>query len=72
VISDHDDGLHIETPEASTTYKWDRLGRAQIIADRLFIMIDGNCGLVVPQRRTSRENLERLADVIELGSSASS
>ena len=71
VISEHRDGLNMETPEVSTTYKWDRLGRAQIISDRLFVMIDGNCGLVIPQRATNRENLERLAAVIQLESPTS-
>ena len=55
----------IETDSVRTIYKWNRLGDARFIANRLFMKIDGNCGLVIPARTTTRNNLTCLIEMID-------
>ena len=65
-VSDHSEGLEIESPQVKTIHKWESLGEARLIAGRLFVMIDGSCALVIPKRATTGENLDRLKATVSL------
>ena len=54
------EGLVAETPEVRTTYKWATVGRCRKYGSRLFIMISDGCALVVSDRSTNGENMDRL------------
>src|SRR5690348_13862353 len=54
------DGIVGETPQIRTTYKWATIGKAKKIGPRLFIMITDRIALVVPDRSTSADNMDRL------------
>lgn len=53
-------GIVTETPQIRTTYKWATIGRVKKVGSRLFIMITERIALVVPDRATSSDNMERL------------
>jgi hypothetical protein len=54
------DGIVGETPQIRTTYKWSTIGKAKKVGPRLFIMITDRIALVVPDRSTDPENMDRL------------
>jgi hypothetical protein len=54
------EGIVGETPQTRTTYKWATIGKAKKIGSRLFIMITDRIALVIPDRSTSPENMDRL------------
>ena len=60
VVSDSDEGLQVETEQVRSVYRWDRIKPSRRFAGRLFVMIDKNCGLVIPERATTAENFARL------------
>lgn len=66
VVSEGLDGLQVETSLATTTYRWQHLGKTSIIFSRLFVMIDGNRAIVIPERATTRGNLEAAAERIAI------
>ena len=61
LVSHSDEGLQIETGQVRSIYRWDQIGPSRRFAKRLFVMIDKNCGLVIPERATTGENFVRLA-----------
>jgi hypothetical protein len=54
------DGIVGETPQVRTTYKWSTIGTVKKVGSRLFIMITDRLALVVPDRSTSQDNMDRL------------
>ncbi|MCA1654560.1 MAG: YcxB family protein [Sphingomicrobium sp.] len=54
------EGIVGETPQVRTVYKWSTVGRAKRVGSRLFIMITDRVALVVPDRSTSPDNMDRL------------
>jgi hypothetical protein len=54
------DGIVGETPQIRTTYKWATIGKAKKVGPRLFIMITDRIALVVPDRSTTPDNMDRL------------
>jgi hypothetical protein len=64
VISASGEGLVLETADVRTTYKWATLGSVRYFRRRLFVMITGNCALVIPERATTPSNLAALAQLI--------
>ena len=54
------EGIVGETPQIRTTYKWTTIGKAKKVGSRLFIMITDRIALVVPDRSTSPDNMNRL------------
>ena len=63
-IATSDEGVVVETAEVRTAYKWGALGSVRYFRRRLFVMITGNCALVIPERATTRANLEVLAQLV--------
>jgi hypothetical protein len=58
------EGLVVETADVRATYKWSALGSVRYFRRRLFIMISGKCALVIPERATTRSNLEVLEQLV--------
>jgi hypothetical protein len=58
------DGIVCETPQVRTTYKWSTIGKAKKVGPRLFIMITDRIAIVVPDRSTSPDNVERLLETL--------
>jgi hypothetical protein len=54
------EGIATETPQVRTTYKWSTIGTAKKVGSRLLIMITDRLALVVPDRSTSQDNMDRL------------
>jgi hypothetical protein len=54
------EGIVGETPLTRTTYKWSTIGNVRKVGSRLFIMISDNIALVVPERATTPENIDRV------------
>jgi hypothetical protein len=54
------EGIVGETPQIRATYKWSTIGKAKKVGSRLFIMITDRVALVVPDRSTSPDNMNRL------------
>ena len=58
------EGIVGETPQIRTTYKWSTIGKAKKVGSRLFIMITDRVALVVPDRCTTPDNMNRLLATI--------
>jgi len=58
------EGLVAETPSLRTTYKWSTISTVRKIGSRLFIMISDGCALVISDRTTSPDNMDRLMATI--------
>lgn len=54
------EGIVGETPQLRITYKWSTIGKAKKVGSRLFIMITDRMALVVPDRSTNPDNMDRL------------
>ena len=54
------EGIVAETPQMRTTYKWSTIGKVKKVGPRLLIMITDRVALVIPDRSTSPDNMERL------------
>ena len=61
VVTGDSEGLAIETQQVRSVYRWEQMGPSRVFSDRLFVMIDKNCGLVIPKRATDAENFAKLA-----------
>lgn len=55
-----EEGIVAETPNAKVTYKWVTVRSAKQVGSRLFIMISDGWALVISDRVTSPDNMERL------------
>ena len=58
------EGIVGETPQMRTTYKWSTIGTAKKVGSRVFIMITDRMALVVPDRSTTPENMNRLLETL--------
>jgi hypothetical protein len=54
------EGLVADTDKVRTTYKWATIGSVRKVGPRLFVMVSKQCAIVVPDRATSRENMQAL------------
>ena len=54
------EGIIGETPQTRTTYKWATIGTVKKVGSRLFIMVSDSVALVVPERSTTPENIDRV------------
>jgi hypothetical protein len=54
------EGIVGETPQIRTTYKWSTIGKAKKVGSRLFIMITDRIALMVPDRSTDPDNMDRI------------
>ena len=63
MITCDSEGLAVEIPQVRSVYRWDRIGPSRVFASRLFVMIDKNCGLIIPERATAPENFDKLARI---------
>ncbi|MEG3176228.1 hypothetical protein U1872_08315 [Sphingomonas sp. RB3P16] len=59
-----EEGIVADTPNAKVTYKWATVRSATKVGSRLFIMISDGWALVVSDRVTSQDNMERLAATV--------
>ena len=54
------DGIRADTPKRQTLYKWTTIERTFRAGPRLFVLINGQYGLVVSERFTTSENIDAL------------
>lgn len=64
VLSYDPDGIRADTPKANTLYKWATVERLVRTGPRLFVMINGRCGLVIDERNTTKANINALKKVV--------
>jgi hypothetical protein len=57
-------GLVADTGDMATTYRWITIGKFKRVGSRLFIMINNGCALVISERTTSSENIEKIISTI--------
>jgi hypothetical protein len=60
VLTYDPDGVRADTPKANTLYKWSTIERLVRAGPRLFIMINGRCGIVIDERNTTPANMDAL------------
>ena len=65
VVTGGVEGLQIETGQVRSIYRWAQVEPVRVFAERLFVMIDANCGLIIPLRATDPENFRRFADTCQ-------
>jgi hypothetical protein len=58
------DGIRADTPKTQTLYKWATIGRVVRFGPRLFVMINGRCGVVVSERFTTAANVDAVAATV--------
>jgi hypothetical protein len=63
-LSAAEDGLVAETNDVRTTYKWSTIRSYRRIGSRLFIMVNDQCAIVVPDRVTDGENIGKLIELL--------
>ncbi len=54
-------GLLADTP---TFYKWTTISTVRFVGTRLYVMVNGRCGLVIAERVTARDNIDALVKTI--------